>query len=125
MSKHAPGPWKADLIRDCIADTGDYYSYWNIKAENKGSVCQIHDSGHDEIDDANARLIAAAPDLYETLCSMIHVLTEIATATKLDLEKTVIKAKDQATGKEASVSAMTVFIDALSVISKVSGETNE
>lgn len=59
-AKHTPGPWKADIaapfmIRDCF--------------RRPVAECAIY-LGPD-IEEANARLIAAAPELLAALCEML------------------------------------------------------
>ena len=49
---HTPGPWEAKRGED---------PQWNVWAEKQAVACTAH--GNDE---ANARLIAAAPDLLAT-----------------------------------------------------------
>lgn len=57
-TKHTPGPWAASKI-----ETEDR---WPIIAENNGLIAYV--TGQNEQgDEANARLIAAAPDLLAAL----------------------------------------------------------
>ena len=63
MSKHTPGPWR-------VVDS------WNdhmVESQN-GEEIIWQDGPHDTptINEANARLIAAAPDLLEALESMLQ-----------------------------------------------------
>ena len=62
MSKHTPGPWRAEISCD---ETGAPQKCWWISA--KGDVDIGETSGEKRSDEeaANARLIAAAPELYE------------------------------------------------------------
>ncbi|MBB4347996.1 hypothetical protein [Aliirhizobium cellulosilyticum] len=60
-AKHTPGPW---IVSD--------YSKYHVQKPNRGLLCSTgvgNSSGHsDRYEDyANARLIAAAPDLLEAL----------------------------------------------------------
>lgn len=59
-AKHRPGPWG-------IFPHGEYKRMY-IETENSPgySIC-CFPAGHDETDKANARLIAAAPELLEAL----------------------------------------------------------
>ena len=59
MSKHTPGPWVAEKLKD--------EGVW-IKPVQDFAVCRVG-WGHREASkvEANARLIAAAPDLLEAL----------------------------------------------------------
>lgn len=64
MSKHTPGPWVAEISCD---ETGAPQKEWWISA--KGDVDIGETSGEKRSDEeaANARLMAAAPDLYNAL----------------------------------------------------------
>ena len=56
---HTPGPWT-------IEGTRDSDEFWVVKDE--GPVCEISQTfGYPDADEANARLIAAAPDLLAAL----------------------------------------------------------
>jgi len=74
MSKHTPGPWKAD--RHCISGIlcavrhGIYYV----------AECYISSSYRPvEETEANTRLIAASPDMKEAIEASIRILTEAKT----------------------------------------------
>ena len=68
---HTPGPWSvyADMRTDVCRATGDELSYvagWNIESPAEEIVgCEGIISG--PTSEANARLIAAAPELLEAL----------------------------------------------------------
>jgi hypothetical protein len=77
--RHTPGPWKARKIQG-------YTAYWSVDAprveDREPQICKV--SGGLYIDapqtEANARLIAAAPDLLAALadiCSHINEWGEI------------------------------------------------
>jgi hypothetical protein len=59
MSKHTPGPWELEII------TGAYVTAdgTHIADVHHGRTATAKAEGH-----ANARLIAAAPELLEALC---------------------------------------------------------
>ena len=61
MSKHTPGPWVADKVTPRILD-GD--PYWRVGVV--GGTCLYVGCG-DENDEADARLIAVAPDMLDVL----------------------------------------------------------
>jgi hypothetical protein len=106
-SKHTPGPWRVDpdhcrdvqtadgAIEICLAEGGKPYG------QNSFSVPPVEESH------ANARLIAAAPDLLETLKLLhLHLTTPIAIqVSRADLvnkAKTAIakaEGMDKATGE--------------------------
>ena len=67
MSKHTPGPWDTD-----VQEHDEPYMNITIRAKHRRKICSI------DIDDApvqdynaeqraNARLIAAAPDMFEAI----------------------------------------------------------
>ena len=68
MSKHTKGPWEA-------ADRGDYSDLDGNSRVILGDDRRIAIVQHkgDEEDEANARLIAAAPDMLEVLEEIQHV----------------------------------------------------
>lgn len=78
MSKHTPGPWKAychdALDERSLGDTG--IRFWTINqtdgGEYRGGIANVHAAEHIggiklAERDANARLIAAAPELVVAL----------------------------------------------------------
>lgn len=58
MSKHTPGPWKTQLVDDTTVVDGNGLVIAHIGGLYLGDACPM---------EANARLIAAAPDLLEAL----------------------------------------------------------
>lgn len=62
MSKHTPGPWRVDeryrIVRDTLGSCLRVIVETTISGE-----CDVDATGADNTDQANARLIAAAPDL--------------------------------------------------------------
>lgn len=63
--KHTPGPWKAEL-RDGMKTISSHEEPYTI-------ICKPHHAGGDV--EANARLIAAAPELLEALEDLtFHVM---------------------------------------------------
>jgi hypothetical protein len=68
MSKHTPGPWTLEVYEQT--------EEW----EDERCVIIGEGKGQDEVfvrDEANARLIAAAPDLYEALDRALAGLAEV------------------------------------------------
>jgi len=64
MSTHTPGPWRAKLTRG----KHGYSDFYNVLGPQY-EVCRM--MGIDHEDKANARLIAAAPDLLEALRDLV------------------------------------------------------
>lgn len=68
-AKHTPGPWK-------ILNSHQYENHSGaaqlIENPNVGAVCLMIDTDDGRVCDANARLIAAAPELVEALNRMLQ-----------------------------------------------------
>jgi hypothetical protein len=70
-TNHTPGPWKAELIT--AGDKPAHPVYWNIKFsgdyDSHRAAINVYKAGKGTIKEAeaNARLIAAAPELLEAL----------------------------------------------------------
>lgn len=70
MSKHTPGPWAVQKSEDCMGRKLDDMVRWVITADDHDlwiSTGPTWDPEHSEESEANARLIAAAPQLLEAL----------------------------------------------------------
>ena len=68
MSKHTPGPWfYGDWIKGTKVESSasEWVEIWNIDADGSQGLPFVACKHHDQI--ANARLIAAAPELLEAL----------------------------------------------------------
>jgi len=92
MSKHTPGPWAVSsriaIVGDLYSKEGQHALYCaNVTRETGGlSVCGIQSSDHcgdiaitrDEAA-ANARLIAAAPEMCEELVTVKQIISLINT----------------------------------------------
>jgi hypothetical protein len=63
MNKFTPGPWNATKFNPVTGDIDDMYLY----VEPGIAVIERNVKGRDQHDTANARLIAAAPDLLDAL----------------------------------------------------------
>lgn len=57
-TKFTPGPWKWD---------GDHIARFDVYQDERGIIATLDPWGHLEETKANARLMAAAPELYESL----------------------------------------------------------
>lgn len=69
QTKHTPGPWRAEQVR--MGGPSNPYLAWSVQGKG-GCVAEIRYTGihpKNQIgeDEANARLIAAAPDLLAAL----------------------------------------------------------
>ena len=73
-TKHTPGPWKQGDA--CFSDMRSIRSNGHRIAVADGGI-----STSDAEDHANARLIAAAPDLLEALESLYHAANSIGEDT--------------------------------------------
>ena len=70
--KFTPGPWGIDAGFD---GSGDFNQYWQVHDGSDAIVCSTMFcmAGNKE---ANAHLIAAAPDLYVALIDLLKALSE-------------------------------------------------
>ena len=69
--KHMPGPWQAK-------PTGpwDGWDGWSVEGADEQVVCDVRGSQWDGTRAANARLIAAAPDLLDALCIAVSYMPQ-------------------------------------------------
>lgn len=67
MSNHTPGPWRIER-QNPSPTTGE----WMIAGSAPGYLAEIRDCGSGD-PSANARLIAAAPDLLEALEELLSM----------------------------------------------------
>ena len=87
--KHTPGPWTIEP-RKCGS------GYW-VQAGDV-SICEIW---HDDKAEADAHLIAAAPEMFDALCKVMGAFadTEKPTASGLSMFRAAYKAADAAIKK--------------------------
>lgn len=81
-AQHTPGPWaEGDCQNDWSADNDGENTWTEIVAAGRPDpICLVVEGaawGRDDILDANARLIAAAPELLEALQAMTHGLPDL------------------------------------------------
>jgi hypothetical protein len=70
---HTPGPWEIEQIGVATTING-----------NGGIVAEVYsDTGNQQEEDANARLIAAAPDMLEALKALEEVSQQLAWVSHL------------------------------------------
>lgn len=94
MNKHTPGPWFATKFNPVTGDIDDCYLY----VEPGIAVIERKVKGRDQHDAANARLIAAAPDLLEALEYCLDCLGD-EFALPSDCQSTARSAIARARGK--------------------------
>lgn len=68
MSAHTPGPWKIERA----SDPGPFHFHYLVDATDK-IVASTWAPPSESESEANARLIAAAPDLLEALRGVVRV----------------------------------------------------
>ncbi|MBV7502068.1 hypothetical protein [Achromobacter sp. ACM05] len=80
MTTHTPGPWHLSAAKDCI---------WH---QDHGRVCTWPNHAQVWNWEANARLIAAAPDLLDALAALIGCIDHGSDdpASKLDAARAAI-----------------------------------
>ena len=78
MSKHTPGPWSVGATRHYKCSGGAEVAIHYGPAESMGN-CIAHAYGHGPSGDAeaDARLIAAAPELLEALRGMMDAYADL------------------------------------------------
>ena len=93
-TKHTPGPWN---FQPC----DEYVDCFDVLCEEDYYVATTHDGVRgDKNADANARLIAAAPDLLDELLSVLDwAVTERAPLRKQEIES-IRKVIAKATGEQ-------------------------
>lgn len=95
MNKHTPGPWKV-ARQNPSPTTGE----WMICGANPGYLAEVRDCGSGDVQ-ANARLIAAAPDLLAALQGLLRGIFD--GPDEADAAMLVAKARDavnKATGEK-------------------------
>ena len=80
MSKHTPGPWFSQY---------DDNGFYEIGSESV-TFTLAFTYGEGDTDEANARLIAAAPDLLEALQDVLLELESIGPMEKIDRARAAI-----------------------------------
>lgn len=88
-AQHTPGPWAAycnDLSEGELRPVGDSgVRYWDVNPDQseryRGAICNVHAAEHIggislAERDANAHLIAAAPELFNELADLVDWLDE-------------------------------------------------
>lgn len=83
--KHTPGPWiYGDWITGKHGDPGNsgWVEVWNIEADGSKGLPFIACKHHDQV--ANARLIAAAPELLEALLEIEDVASFLCIEDRRD-----------------------------------------
>lgn len=83
MSAHTPGPWKLETQR--APNGGTYYRIYDHEDAN-AVISQVIGDGRIEYH-ANARLIAAAPELLEALKVAQAIINKDIDITEMDCEQ--------------------------------------
>jgi hypothetical protein len=66
QTEHTPGPWQHDAARDQITSQHEDWKH--------SLICKIATGEDRKQEDANARLIAAAPTQHAALCAIVRLL---------------------------------------------------
>lgn len=95
-TKHTPGPWVMD-----DAQPGDLFRYvLHGNGDSFGYICRISTNGNANAD-ADARLIAAAPELLEAVIELKDVCNRPSAArTRAEAWRKLDKAIAKATGEK-------------------------
>jgi hypothetical protein len=86
-TKHTPAPW---LIHEISGDI--------VTQDKEQTICQPNSRLQSGCGEANAKLIAAAPDLLDALIEMIELCTFIASDIQSNLIDNARAAINKATG---------------------------
>lgn len=83
-AKHTPGPWTFDLeTLGCRAIYTEHeFSTDEMRDGRSSEICTTPGLANDEEDEANARLIAAAPDMLKALIDAIPALKQAHSLTR-------------------------------------------
>jgi len=93
MSKHTPGPWEIDT--EWLFD--DQPMWRSVVSEWDSKNRRMSVSGH--IGEANANLIAAAPDNYECNIELAAIVRELCAAYNHPLPQASLDRSDSAIAK--------------------------
>jgi hypothetical protein len=88
-TQHTPGPWHAD--------TNVAGDYTQVKAHPNKFICEVDGREKEYQNEANARLIAAAPELLEALADLCYVVGHTYKDSKVFKDARAVIAK--ATGE--------------------------
>ena len=80
MSKHTPGPWEVGASGTDI--------YYPITPDSWVYVASASTRGAGDNDEANAKLIAAAPDMADALQATLHFLETLTVSSIVKLRIT-------------------------------------
>jgi len=96
MSAHTPGPWTLDPRGGGVVRGSKVYQYARGAGQRQLALACLHDDLGPEEREANARLIAAAPDLLEACEAVLKRLeghSQLSDAEFDALESAVTKAR--------------------------------
>lgn len=106
MSKHTPGPWVVGYGNGLTGNRASPSCFWDVQ-EIKAipiscgdvAVCWLPISGQiNEVMEADARLIAAAPELLEALEAMleVHGVTQAYAEKHIEIPQSWVEVSDLA-----------------------------
>lgn len=119
--KHTPGPWRAVAHSYPIADTGDYDGAWLVLPNgDRRPIVEIW--GDDDKDEANARLIAAAPELLKALRQLKMWLPIMTHMANMDPDGTQVEFSEFEDGRPPeTISIASSLLAAEAAIAKATG----
>ena len=120
MHQHTPGPWHAKLhpgIEEWIISPGQFYNWGNTYLFSIGFVRDYSVEGGGETSSANARLISAAPELFDALMMALPYFVQFVEMAEQDDSH-----KPGEAAKMVQHMTLEVMEDA---IAKATGETYE
>lgn len=93
---YTPGPWKATESGNCVYQDDEAEGL--VFKENLGFVAWIVDTGKDQEQLANARLIAAAPKMLKTLQMTLVYLDTMGGHVETEAYYKIVEAVEEAIG---------------------------
>jgi len=134
MSQHTPGPWQVDSVPgghvsfEINSTDAKWKAVANVSANRIGAGTVDPNEA-----EANARLIAAAPDMYAELQKLTQILITIReeqVSASMGFGRTAAEKKERATFYAVAIQANASKIDeateaALSALAKAEGRTHE
>lgn len=98
-AKHTPGPWVIEEWDSDYGPTGDFSIFQSDEEEVRMPIASVQAAFNGKNTQANARLIAAAPDLLEAAMSLKDVCNRPSAArTRAEAWRALDKAIAKATG---------------------------
>lgn len=125
-NKHTPSPWCVQQAEDCVGRKLDGLVQWVVTSNDHDlwiSTGPTWDSEHAEESEANARLIAAAPELLEILRKILPFVATQAIGCHGDKcrEEWCFSCNGEEDAEAAAKRGCELFAEAHAAIAKATG----